>query len=98
MLRYLDTSLFIFDEKSLYFIEQGTNRRKQLIELKDMKTMENTQYSLGVFHSKRALKITSNTDRMKFRILPTKKHYPLPYLIFNLKLIQLFTCAMKTPK
>ncbi|CAF0739711.1 unnamed protein product [Brachionus calyciflorus] len=49
----------VLTQKCLYFLEQGTNKRKVLTELKDIISIEKTQYSKGFFQSKPALKITT---------------------------------------
>jgi len=49
-------------QKCLYFLEQGTNKRKTLAELKQIQMIEKAQYNKGVFYSRPALKISTQSD------------------------------------
>ena len=49
----------VLTQKCLYFLEQPSNKRKLLTEIKDIKQIEKSLYKKGVFQSKPALKITN---------------------------------------
>jgi hypothetical protein len=52
----------VLTQKCLYFLEQGTNKRKTLAELKNIQSIEKCQYVKGVFYSRPALKISTQNE------------------------------------
>ena len=49
----------VLTQKCLYLLELGTNRRKVITEIKNIISIEKSQYNSGLFHSKPALKMNT---------------------------------------
>lgn len=67
----------VLTQKNLYFLEQGTNKRKLLIELQNIKQIDKERYQMF----KDALKITSQNDAIIY--LPFQEERNLWYLLLN---------------
>ncbi len=70
----------VLTQKSIYFLEQGTNKRKMLTDLKNIQLIEKSTYAKGVFQTKPALKIM--TDSGVF-FLCAKNEINLWFLLIN---------------
>jgi hypothetical protein len=70
----------VLTQKSIYFIEQGTNKRKLLTDLKNIQLIEKSTFVKGVFQTKPALKIM--TDSGVF-FLCAKNEINLWFLLIN---------------
>ncbi|RNA33500.1 DENN domain-containing 3 [Brachionus plicatilis] len=82
----------VLTQKCLYLLELGTNRRKVITEIKDIISIEKTQYNNGLFNSKSALKI--NTLNEAVHISPDNE-VNVWYLLFN-ELCSSFRIANET--
>ncbi|RNA08615.1 DENN domain-containing 3-like, partial [Brachionus plicatilis] len=82
----------VLTQKCLYLLELGTNKRKVITEIKDIISIEKTQYNNGLFNSKSALKI--NTLNEAVHISPDNE-VNVWYLLFN-ELCSSFRIANET--
>jgi len=64
-------------QKGLYFLEQGTNKRKLIVELKNIKDLEKESYKM--FQA--CIKIVTREDEIIY--LPIQEERNLWYLLIN---------------